>query len=63
MHVFRTSVNDPWGDALSVAHGEVAMKRYELTMDPSWVPEHCALVTFFYDEQGVQQVAKKKLTE
>ena len=61
MHVFRASVNDPWGDALSVAHGEVAIKRYEFTLDPAWVPEHCAFVIFFYDEEGVHQVSKTKL--
>ena len=61
MHVFRASVNDPWGDDLSVAHGEVAEKNYNLAMDPAWVPEHCAVITFLYDEEGVLQVAKKKL--
>lgn len=63
MHVFRTSVNDPWGDDLSVSHGQVAVKNYEISMDPSWVPEHCALVTFLYDGNGVQQVSKKKLIQ
>lgn len=62
MHVFRASVNDSWGDDLSVDHGEVAVKNYSLAMDPAWVPEHCAVVTFLYDENGVLQVAKKKLT-
>ena len=62
MHVFRASVNDPWGDDVSVGHGEVAVKSYNLVMDPAWVSEHCAIVTFIYDESGVRQVAKKKLT-
>lgn len=61
MHVFRASVNDPWGDDVSVTHGEVAAKDYEITLDPSWVPKHCAVVTFLYDENGVRQVSKKKL--
>ena len=61
MHVFRASVNDLWGDDLTVSHGEVAAKDYEITLDPAWVPEHCAIVTFLYDEAGVRQVAKKKL--
>jgi len=60
-HVFRASVNDPWGDDVTVSHGQVAVKNYELTMDPSWVPEHCAIVTFLYDDSGVRQVAKTKL--
>ena len=61
MHVFRASVNDPWGDDLRVNHGEVAVKNYSIFLDPAWVPEHCAIITFLYDENGVKQVAKKKL--
>lgn len=63
MHVFRASVNDPWGDALSVSHGQVAVKNYELKLDPAWVPEHCSVVTFLYDDSGAHQVAKKKLID
>lgn len=61
MHVFRASVNDPWGDDLSVGHGEVAMKNYSIELKPDWVPEHCSVVTFFYDSDGVHHVAKKPL--
>ena len=61
MHVFRASVNDPWGDQLSVNHGQVAVKQYDIALDPVWVPEHCSVVTFLYDDTGVKQVAKKKL--
>ena len=61
MHVFRASVNDPWGDDVSVSHGEVVTKSYGIKLDPAWIPEHCAVVTFLYDESGVRQVAKKKL--
>ena len=63
MHVFRASVNDPWGNDLSVNHGEVVVKNYELNLDPAWVPKHCSIVTFLYDETGVRQVAKKKLID
>lgn len=63
MHVFRASVNDPWGDDLSVNHGQVAVKNYELKLDPAWVPEHCSIITFLYDELGVHQVSKKKLID
>ena len=61
MHVFRASVNDPWGDDVSVGRGEVAVKNYNLAMDPAWVPEHCAVIIFLYDENGVHQVSKKKM--
>ena len=62
MHVFRASVNDPWGDDVSVAHGQVATNSYSLTLNPEWVPEHCSVVTFLYNVDGVKQVAKKKLS-
>lgn len=61
MHVFRASVNDTWGDDVVINHGEVVTKSYNLAMDPSWVPEHCSIVTFLYDESGVRQVFKTKL--
>lgn len=61
MHVLRTSINDPWGDAMTVEHGQVVTRTYDLAMDPAWVPEHCAIVTFLYDDDGVKQVTKTKL--
>ena len=61
MHVLRCSVNDPWGDAVSVEHGEVNVKQYDFMIDPLWVPRHCALVYFLYDDSGVRQVGKTKL--
>lgn len=61
MHVFRASVNDMWGDDVSVGHGEVAVRDYGIKIDPSWVPEHCSIVTFLYDADGVRQVSKTKL--
>ncbi len=61
MHVLRASVNGPWGDAVSVSHGEVVRKNYDLNVEDDWVPEHCSLVTFLYDENGVRQVSKTKL--
>ena len=63
MHVFRASVNDPWGDEVAVSHGEVAVRDYAIVMDPAWVPEHCSVVIFLYDDSGVKQVVKKKLTQ
>lgn len=63
MHVFRASVNDPWGDQVNVPHGQVAINSYDLELQPTWVAEHCALVTFIYDDEGVKQVSKTKLTD
>ncbi len=62
MHVLRACVNDPWGDGLYVYRGEVVTNTYNITLDPAWVPEHCAIVTFLYDDSGVRHVSKTKLT-
>jgi len=62
MHVFRASVNDPWGDDLTVSHGEVDVKSYSIKLDAAWVAEHCSFVVFLYDENGVRQVTRTRLT-
>jgi len=50
-HVFRTSAGSVWGDGLSEsdcsANANVQVKKYML-MDPAWVPENCAVVTYLY---------------
>lgn len=61
MHVFRASVNDPWGDDINVGHGEVVRKTYDIKLNQEWVPRHCAVVTFLYDNDGVRHVAKQAL--
>lgn len=63
MHVFRASVNDPWGDEVQVGHGQVAAHNYSITLDATWVPEHCSIVTFLYDNSCVRQVSKHKLID
>ncbi len=62
MHVLRASVNGPWGESLNVNRGDVVTKSYNITLDPAWAPKHCSIVTFLYDESGVRQVSKTKLT-
>jgi len=61
MHVFRTSVNDPWGDTVSVTHGDVSRSNYTVELDPAWVPKQCSVVAFLYDDEGVRHVSKKRL--
>ena len=61
MHVFRASVNGAWGDDISLNHGQVAQKGYSFPMDPAWKPQHCSIVAFVYNDEGVQQVVKSKL--
>lgn len=61
MHVFRTAINGLWGEDVSVNHGQVVERTYSFELDPAWAPEHCAIVAFLYDENGVQQVVKRRL--
>lgn len=61
MHVFRATVNGAWGDEISVNHGQVVRRDYGLTMDAVWNPEHCSIVAFVYDDEGVMHVVKSKL--
>lgn len=62
-HVFRASVNDPYGDELSLAAGESGTKEYTYTLAEKYVPANCALVIFFYNEaDGVMQVIEKHIT-
>jgi len=61
MHVFRTSVNDIWGDAISLNQGDDKIMSYSLTLDAEWRPEHCSIVAFIYNDEGVKQVVKQKI--
>ncbi len=59
-HVFRASVNDPYGDPLTLAAGETQTKDYTYELAEKWVPENMALVVFYYNEaDGVMQVIEK----
>lgn len=60
-HVFRTSVNDAWGDNFSIAKGEEKTATYTLKLDGKWVAENVSIVAFVYNGDGVQQVEKKSI--
>lgn len=61
-HVFRASVNDPFGDAVTVNAGETLKKTYSYTLKDNWVPENMAVVAFVYnDADGVLQVIERNL--
>lgn len=60
-HVFREAVNGTWGEDISLKEGEADMKEYSFTLDAKYVPENVSVVAFVYDDNGVQQVAKKAL--
>lgn len=61
-HVFRASVNDPFGDAVTVNAGETLKRTYTYTLKNNWVPENMAVVAFVYnDADGVLQVTERAL--
>lgn len=63
-HVFRTSVNGTWGEAINMTKDETLTKQYEYTFDRKndWKPENMAIVTFVSNEtEGVMQVTETHL--
>ena len=61
-HVFRASVNDPFGDAVTVSAGETHKQTFTYTLKDNWVAENMAVVAFIYnDADGVMQVTERAL--
>ena len=58
-HVFRATVNDTWGDDVTVNEGKTTEKQYEYTLPEKWNAEKVSVVAFVYDNNEVQQVTKK----
>ncbi len=61
-HVLRASVNGTWGDQTTLANGEEQTFRYSYVLDEAWKAENMSLIAFFYDETGVLQVTKAKIS-
>lgn len=64
-HVFRASVNDPYGDALTLSAGESLDNSYSYTFERTyWDEDNMAAVIFFYnDDDGVMQVIETSLVQ
>ena len=69
-HVLRASVNDPYGDPLTLAANATDTKHYTYTLpdvsalknNTPWNTQNMSVVVFFYnDQQGVMQVIDHKL--
>lgn len=58
MHVFRDAVNGTWGEDVTIPEGGTITSTHEYTLNSEWVPEHCSIVAFVYNAQGVQNVTK-----
>lgn len=62
-HVFRTAINGTWGEDISISEGEQAVATYtDQPLQTEWNADHLYVVGFVYNDNGVQQVTRVKLT-
>ncbi|HEY9113445.1 MAG TPA: Omp28-related outer membrane protein, partial [Bacteroidales bacterium] len=67
-HVLRGTVNGTWGELLSdsdIVTGFDYINTYQITLDADWLPKHCHVVAFVYDNQvkSLLQVAEEKVVK
>lgn len=62
-HVFRAAVNGTWGEDVTVKEGETTTKQYSYVLPEAWDADKIAVVAFVYNDNGVENVAKKHLVE
>lgn len=63
-HVFRAAVNGTWGEDITVKEGETTTKQYSYEHLPeTWNAENISVVAFVYNDNGVENVAKKHIVE
>lgn len=62
-HVFRAAVNGTWGEEVTVKEGETTTKQYQYVLPEAWNADNIAVVAFVYNDNGVENVAKKHLVE
>lgn len=60
-HVFRAAVNGTWGEEVTVKEGETTTKQYSYKLPEAWNADNIAVVAFVYNDDGVENVAKKHL--
>ena len=61
-HVFRTALNGTWGESLTVKEGETQTINHDgMVLNEAWNVANLSVVAFVYNDQGVQQVTKKKV--
>lgn len=62
-HVFRAAVNGTWGEEVTVKEGETISKDYSYVLPETWNAENISVVAFVYNDNGVENVAKKHIVE
>lgn len=62
-HVFRAAVNGTWGEEVTVKEGETTSKDYSYVLPETWNADNISVVAFVYNDNGVENVAKKHIVE
>ena len=64
-HVLRDAVNGHWGQELLLDADAPKMQTYtyDIPSDGKWNPDHLSIVAFVYDDNGVEQAIKTKVSK
>lgn len=64
-HVLRDAVNGHWGQELSLDADKPKTQTYTYVIpsDGKWNPDHLSIVAFVYDDNGVEQAIKTKVSK
>ncbi|MEJ2595729.1 MAG: Omp28 family outer membrane lipoprotein [bacterium] len=67
MHVLRASMNGDWGESLTdaIEVGTDYEKTYSIIFPDEWIPEHCHVIAFVYNEADntILQVEDSHVTD
>ncbi|GAB6976786.1 Omp28 family outer membrane lipoprotein [Prevotella falsenii] len=58
-HVFRAAVNGTWGTDIALQENVEAKSNFSIQLDATWNEKNVSIVTFVYNDSGVQQVIKQ----
>lgn len=66
-HVLRDAINGDWGTDITVGAEPVEQtftyKLPEYEAPQNWIPENISVIAFVYNDNGVQQVTRKKIIQ
>ena len=60
-HVFRAAVNGAWGTDIALQENVEAKSNFSIQLDAKWNEKNISIVTFVYNDSGVQQVIKQHI--
>jgi len=61
-HVFRAAINGEWGAELTLTPKNVQKEKTTYPLPDSIVPDKAWVVAFFYNDSGVLQVVRQKIS-